>query len=124
MANKAWRMNEEDKIKVGEYILDTIKNNGEFPRTARDGKAIMDKLCIQFEGDVTGVLFHENDADGLMHVAVPPREIILEMIEKYENYPYKIPETYVELANGTSSLPDEKKAYAFRIGDYTISHCG
>jgi len=126
MSLKAWRMTEEDKIKVGKYILDTIAADGVFPKTACEGKQKLEELGVVFEGDVTGVQFHENDANGLMHIAIPPREAVK---DRYSNADYYvIPQTYIDIANtdttSCGSNLTKKQIYEFRIGDYTISHCG
>ncbi len=126
MSNKAWRMDEEDKIKVGKYIIDTIMADGEFPKTAEEGKQVLNSIIGDkdesfFEGEVSGVLFLENDANGIMHIAVPPRQAVK---DRYYNVgEYEVPETYKNIVNGNSKLSKEE-TYQFRIGDYTISHCG
>jgi len=133
MSKKAWRMDEEDKVILGRYIIDTIMADGQFPKTAEEGRKLIyekikenrgkEKADEFFNGAVNGVKFIQNEANGTMHIAVPPREAVKEKYANNYTSGYEIPKTYKEIADGSSDLTN-KEMYEFRIGDYTISHCG
>ena len=139
MATNAWQLNREIREKIGELLVDICLGKETLPKGEAAGKAALQAKGVVFTDDVKGVLFHQNETDGVMHIAVPPKSRVQDMLDFAEGDPKKVADyipfgQYDAIRNiipqGSSNPPTDaekeaaKQALYFRIGDYTISHCG
>lgn len=122
----AWLLTEAVKVKMGRIFVEIAtdpEKKKRFPCTPEEGLQFLQDAAIGVKPEVQKVSFHVSEIPH-MHITIPPVESInaaLEIIRDNE-LPYGIPDTYRQIADGSTELSREEQFY-FRVGDYTMTHC-